>query len=187
MWRIGEVESAWLTRLVESAADGYMSVPRLQLPLMAMGTAIRKRLRLNPRFAPAPPVAETQFGYDIRGPQVDIDCTVRLLRGGSTKVFIMNELGADYFPRAIVKEQTAAPPTGWQPLARESPASALFDERHGLRFSMSSVEVEPAAPFRLYWGREKTADYCWAGFEIEVDVRRFRTGTLSVRYTVSLE
>jgi hypothetical protein len=186
MWRMGKCQSVWLTRLVESAANSYMSIPRLQLPLMAVGTLIRRKLRLNPRFAPAPPVAETQIIYAVRGQQVGIDCTVRLLRRGTTKVFIMNELGADFFPKGIVKQRMVAPPTGWQPLALDPPVPALYDPHHGLRFSLSSIMVTPAVPFTLYWGREKIADYCWAGFEIEVDVRRFQSETLSVRYVVSL-
>jgi len=186
MWRAGEWQSAWLTRLVETSANGYMSIPKLQLPLMAMSTLIRRTLRLNPRFVPAPPVAEALFAYAVREGHVDIDCTVRLLRRGSTKVFIMNELGADFFPKAIVRQRIIAPPTGWQRLARDPPIPALYDRHHGLRFSLSSIVVTPAAPHRLYWGREKTAEYCWAGFEIEVDVWRLHAQALSVRYVVSL-
>ena len=186
MWKMGERQSVLLTRLVESAADSYMSIPRLQLPLMAVGTLIRRKLRLNPRFAPAPQVAETRIVYAVRGQQVDIECTVRLLRRGTTKVFIMNELGADFFPKGFVKRRMVAPPTGWQALALDPPIPALYDPHHELRFSLSSIIVTPAVPFALYWGREKTADYCWAGFEIEVDVRRFHSETLSVRYVVSL-
>ena len=79
------------------------------------------------------------------------------------------------------------PPTGWQPLARDLPTPALYDGHHGLRFSLSSIAVTPEAPHKLFWGREKTADYCWAGFEIEVDVRHLHAGTLCVRYVVSLD
>jgi len=186
MWRMGEWQSPWLTRLVESTADGYMSVPKLQLPLMVAATMIRRKLRLNSRFVPASPVAETQFAYTVRGREVDIDCTVRLLGRGSTKVSIMSELGADFFTGAIAKGRMLAPPTGWQPLALDFPTPALYDRRHELKFSLASVIVTPAAPWRLYWGREKTADCCWAGFEIEVDVRRLPAETLSVRYVVSL-
>jgi hypothetical protein len=142
---------------------------------------------LNPRFEPAPPVADTEFVYAIRGQHVDIVCTVHLLRRASTKVSIMNELGADFFTRAIVKGRVVAPPTGWQPLPLDFPTPALYDQRHELRFSLTSIAVTPAAPFHLYWGREKATDYCWAGFEIETDVRRFRAQTLSVRYVVALE
>jgi hypothetical protein len=187
MWQTGERQSVWLTRLLESAADGYMSAPRFQPPLMAAATLIRRSLRLKPRFVPAPPVAETLFDYAARERSIDIDCTVHLLRRGSTKVSFMNELGADFFTRAIVKSRVVAPPTGWQPLALDHPIPALYDQSHGLRFSLASIVVTPAAPFRLYWGREKTADYCWAGFEIEVDVRSLHKETFSVRYAVSLE
>jgi hypothetical protein len=187
MWRMGEWQPAWLTRLVELLANGYMSVPRLQLPLMTLSTLIRRTLRLRARFVPALPVAESRFIYSIRGGRVAVDGTIGLLRRGSTKVFIMNELGADFFPEALVKRRVVAPPTGWQPIAPDPPAPALYDRRHGLRFSISSVVVTPAAPHRLFWGREKTAEYCWAGFEIEVDVGRLQGTTLSVRYVVSLE
>lgn len=187
MWRMGGWQSSWLTRLAESSAHGYMSIPGLQRPLMALATLIRTKLRLNPRFVPAPPVAEALSACTVRDGRVDIECTVRLLRGGATKVFIMNELGADFFPEAIVKRRMVAPPTGWQPVPRDPPVPALYDGHHGLRFSLSSIAVTPAAPHKLFWGREKTADYCWAGFEIEVDVRRLHAETLSVRYAVSLE
>jgi hypothetical protein len=187
MWQAGERQSVWLTRLLESAADSYMSVPKLQLPLMAMATLIRKKLRLTARFVPASPVAETTFDYAVRGQKVDIACTVERLNGRPAKIYIMNELGADFFCRSIVKRRVVIPPTGWQPLPFELPTPALYNPEHRVRFYITSLAAAPAVPVRLFWGREKVADYCWAGFEIELDLQHFHSDTLCVRYSVSVE
>jgi len=43
----------------------------------------------------------------------------------------------------------------------------------------------PAAP-RLFWGRERNEDCCWAGFELEFAGAALPSGGLALRYAVDL-
>jgi hypothetical protein len=133
-----------------------------------------------------PPVAFALFDYEVRGDMVDIACTVTGTAGALSKIFIMNELGADFFCRAIVGCVITDPPSGWQPLPRETPTPAFRDPAHGLSFSLASFQGPPGAPSRLYWGREKVPDYCWAGFEIELDMRCSTVRAVALRYSVAV-
>jgi hypothetical protein len=79
------------------------------------------------------------------------------------------------------------PPSGWQPLPRELPTPAFYDPEHRIRFSIASLEMDPAVSARIYWGRENVPGYCWAGFEFELDPAGIPAAALTLRYRVLVE
>jgi hypothetical protein len=185
-WRIGAWRPPWLSRILEKTADAYMGAPKLQSSLLAAATVIRKKLRFLAGFIPTPPIAESLFDYVVRGPEVEITARVLMRKRGFSKLFILNELGADYFSRAWSGRREISPPSGWTPLPQSLPTPELYDPDHGARFSIRSLRVQPALPFKIFWGRENVPEYCWAGFEFELDLRRARVEELTLTYTVSI-
>lgn len=58
-------------------------------------------------------------------------------------------------------------PPGWEAIDPCDPPH-LFDPIHGLRFAIGGVSAAPPVPTRLFWGRERAGDLCWAGFCLEL-------------------
>jgi hypothetical protein len=186
-WQFGRRPSRLLTRFVEGAADAYMTTPRLQHATLALATFLRRKLRIKPRFTPIRPIASCVFDYAVHGAAVDIACTLTGSAGRLSRIYIMNELGANSFTHAISGRRMLPPPSGWQPLPRALPTPAFYDPEHRIRFSITALEIDPGVSARIFWGRENVPGYCWAGFEFELDPAGIPAAGLTLRYRVLVE
>ena len=187
IWQLAGRQSRLFTRFLEAGADAYMKVPGLQVPLMVFGTFLRKLFRVRARFVPAAPIASAVFDYTVRGDRVDVACAVEGPAGLPSRIFVMNELGADFFCRGLDRERAIEPPSGWQPIAPGLSTPVLYDPAHRLRFSVDRLFVDPVVPARIFWGRERFSEYCWAGFEFQLDLGRFRGKSIAFTYSVLVE
>lgn len=184
VWRRHGRPSLALTRLIESLAAFYMRWPRLQKGLLALAPRTRRLAGANPDFEKIAPLAQADFTYTWDAGRVDVQCRFLSLAGAPSKLFLMNELGADFFRASWQGGREAPPPSGWQPLPAGAPA--LYDPQLGLHFTLAGVAADgPTAP-RRFWGRERNADCCWAGFELEFAGAALPAGGLSCRYAVEL-
>jgi hypothetical protein len=154
---------------------------------LGLATLIRRGVHLTPGFSHTAPMAEARFTYTWENDRVEVACQLRLFQNGSSKVFIMNELGADFFRASWQEGQLAPPPSGWQALPLRLPTPSLYDAGRGLRFSLSALTVAEQVPVRLFWGRERNADCCWAGFELEFGAMAAAEAVLSFQYTVQFD
>lgn len=145
----------------------YMTFPRWQERVLGLRSALFSRLKVRPRLRRTSPLAAARFTYSPRPDGVDIKAVVRSLDGALGEVFMMNELGADHFDSAIRDGRVVPAPTGWCPLPHRTPTPALMDTEHGTTFFIDRLRHGGTAA-RLYWGREKNEDLCWAGFELEL-------------------
>ena len=125
-------------------------------------------LKVRPRFRRTRPLATVIFTYLLHPDLVTVRATIRSLDKPLMDVFIMNELGADHFASAVKDGRTIPPPSGWCPLPEETPFPALMDEEHRMVFTIDRVRSCEGADIRLFWGRERREDLCWAGFELEL-------------------
>jgi len=184
VWRLGGRPSLALTRIVERGAAAYMRRPWLQPSLLALASRLRRLAGATPHFEEIAPVAIADFTYIWDRSRVDVECRFRRLGDAPARLFVMNELGADFFRASWLDGREAPPPTGWQPLPAGAPA--LYDPQLGLRFSLVRAAADAPATPRLFWGRERNADCCWAGFELEFAGAALPAGGLSCRYAVKL-
>jgi hypothetical protein len=94
--------------------------------------------------------------------------------------------GGFLFPRPQPRQ---ADPAAFRvaPLPRSFPTPALFDPSRGVRFRLESLTLQPRVPCRLFWGRERFPDLCWAGFELELSLRHAATDTLRVALAAVVE
>lgn len=186
LWGFGTWRPLWLSRFLEGAAILYMRVPRAQAPVMGAASRLRTLLGLTAEFARGPAGAEAVFDYRVHGDTVEVSCRITPLRPGISRYFIMNELGADHFRLGLSRQGPIAPPSGWQPLPTRFPTRCLLDPDHGLGFQIDGVSVWPGDPMQVFWGRERFAQYCWAGFELVVRPRRRAMRPVTLVYSLSV-
>ncbi|MCL5069689.1 MAG: hypothetical protein M1308_02140, partial [Actinobacteria bacterium] len=101
LWQINGKQSKFITRVIEILAQCYMRFPPLQNKLLKTGTLFRDLFKLTPQLVKTAPVAEACFNYLVEADEIDVECEVNSLAGYLDKVFISNELGADYFRNGI--------------------------------------------------------------------------------------
>lgn len=183
----GNHPSRFLSRLSEKIVDCYMRRPALQKILLDISPPVKRLLHLSFRREALQPLAEALFTYDIDELIVTVSCRLSLPREMACKVYILNELGADYFTNSLKNGAIAAPPSGWEPIALPALSPpALYDDKNGIQFLIRDYRSDPAAPLHLFWGREKSPSLCWAGFEIELDMRAGQIRDPVLTYAVEL-
>jgi hypothetical protein len=170
-WQLFSWKSLFVTRVVEAGANAYMSLPRLQVPILSAATFLRTSFAARPTFQACPPVASAHLDYQVQGGRVEMECALESHSPGLSKVFLMSELGADFFSHALRDGAEVRPPSGWHPLPASFPTPAFFDPANMLRFTLTDFSVRPRIPFKVFWGRERIPDLCWAGFELELSLR----------------
>jgi hypothetical protein len=67
------------------------------------------------------------------------------------------------------------------------PSPSLGNSESGLRFFIRSFTLPRGVPVRLFWGREKTAYLCWAGFDFELDCTSSPTAEVQFTYSLGIE
>lgn len=162
------VASPLLTRIREEMVVWYRRLPALQKVLLWSGTNLRRFLRVKGAFAPVPPLARALVRFRFDTPDVEISCNFTALSGEIDEIYIMNELGADYFDRGWKDGSLTPPPSGWESLEDAQPLPFLHSPHVNLGYSICCVSVDRQLPFSVYWGWEKSADLRWAGFIIEI-------------------
>jgi hypothetical protein len=180
--RVSPVISLW----AEKATSLYMQLPFLQNRLMAHVPPLRERWQIHPVFVSEPPIAEARFVYTVSLSHIDVACHIRPLQGVLPRVCLFNELGADYFTASWRDGEVLPPPRGWERITGRSPDAWLYDPVHGLRFRIRNVTTGSEVHSRVYWGRERSGDLCWAGFGIELDATRSGIPAMDVQYRVEL-
>jgi hypothetical protein len=188
MWQKNGKLSIFLTKLLDLLAQFYMVFPPLQNKLfLETGTLLRNLFKLNPQMIKTTPVAEAHFNYIIKADELVVECEIKSLARYLDKVFILNELGADYFRNGIKDEKVIPAPTGWRYLSSNPVSTAFYNPGCNLSFSIKNITVKDHFPYKVFWGREKTKDLSWAGFEFEFDFWNKKTESFGCRYTVKIK
>lgn len=176
--------SPLLTRWIESAVGAYMRLPSLQSLLLRPLPPLRSALGIDSCFETVPPVGEVSVTCAVQGGHVDVRVEVHPpIKPGST-VCLLNELSAEWFSAAVRNREIAPPPPGWEAIDPHDPPTYLYDPEHGVRFTLTGPSVSSPAPSRLFWGRERTRDLCWAGFCLELGPLEDLQEPLEARYDI---
>jgi len=187
LWRINSRQSILITKVIEVLAQCYMFLPGLQNKLLKTGTMFRNLFRITPQIMKIAPIAEACFDYSIEVDNLSVGCKIKTLAGYLNKVIISNELGADYFLNGIKDGKTIPAPTGWNYIASDPDSFAFYDPEHNLTFFIKNINIVELIPYRVFWGREKTKDFCWAGFDFEFDCRNKKIKGFGCEYTVKIK
>ena len=182
----GDTASALITRVRELLSALYRRLPAFQKSLLWVGMHIQGWLGVQSLFAPVPPRARAEFHYQLEPERVEVRCEFHALDEPLQELYIMNELGADYFTSGWKAGRPTEPPSGWQ-VCNHHDLPFLYSPEHRLRFSLCDISVNQELPFKVCWGREQIDGLCWAGFSIQLDLTRASTADITCRYTVIFE
>ena len=187
LWRINGKRSIFVTRVIDMLAQCYMLLPGLQNKLLKTGTLFRNLFKLTPQIIKIAPIAEACFNYSVKEDELNVECKIKFLSGYLSKVFILNELGADYFLNGIKNGKTVSVPTGWNYLTSSTDSTAFYNPIYNLSFLVKKINVIDLIPYKVLWGREKTKDFCWAGFEFEFDCRNKKIKSFGCGYIAKIK
>ena len=187
MWRINGRLSTFVTRVIEILAQCYMLLPGLQNKLLKTGTLLRNLFKLTPQIIKIAPITEACFNYSVKEDELHVECNIKSLSGYLNKVFILNELGADYFINGIKNGKTVSSPTGWNYITPGSDSTAFYNPGYNLSFLVKKINAIDLVPYKVLWGREKTKDLSWAGFEFEFDCRNKKIKSFGCEYIAKIK
>ena len=175
------IRSRFLTKVIEKfATKVYMRHEKMQGRILALGERLSKIFKVSLRFVKIPSLGETRIVYRTSENEVDVDFSCDM-NHSYYKLFIMNELGGSLFDQGIINGKISKPPTGWQIVTGEC---ELYCQSHELSFAIEERTVPDSVQSKIYWGRERTVDYCWAGFETEIICKsdRFEHYTYAIKF-----
>jgi hypothetical protein len=184
LWRINGKPSIFITRVIDILAQCYMLLPGLQNKLLKTGTLFRNLFKLTPILIKIAPMAEACFDYSVEKDELYVECKIKSLDGYLRKVFILNELGADYFQNGIKNGKAVSAPTGWEP---NPDSNAFYNPDYNLSFLVKKINTIDLIPYKVFWGREKIKDLSWAGFEFEFDCRNKKIKNFDLGYIIKIK
>ncbi len=187
LWRINGKLSIFITRVIDILTQCYMLIPGLQNKLLKTGTLFRNLFKLTPQIIKVAPLAEACFNYSVEEDELCVECEIKSLTGYLGKVFILNELGADYFQNGIKNKKIVPSPSGWNYIKSSPDSTAFYNPDYNLSFLLKEINVIDSIPYKVLWGREKTKDLSWAGFELEIDCRNKKIKSFGCEYTVKIK
>jgi hypothetical protein len=186
LWKINGKLSKFLTKVIDNLAEYYMLLPPFQNKLLKTGTFFRNLFKLAPQIIKIDPIAEANFNYFIENGELHVDCMINSLSGYLSKVYILNELGADFFQKGSNKGEIIPGPTGWEYISTGSDFTSLYSPDCNITFNVKKIKTKNEIPYKIFWGREKTKDCCWAGFEFEFDCSNKKLKSLSCEYDTKI-
>jgi len=187
LWRINGKRSIFVTRVIDMLTQCYMLLPGLQNKLLKTGTLFRNLFKLTPQIIKIAPIAEACFNYSVKEDELNVECKIKSLSGYLSKVFILNELGADYFLNGVKNGKTVPSPTGWNYITSSPDSTAFYNPENNLSFLVKKINVIDLIPYKVLWGREKTKDLSWAGFEFEFDCRNKKLKSFGCGYIAKIK
>lgn len=186
-WAFLGCPSRSLAESIEAAVGLYMRTPRLQPVALRTFRPLRRVFCINPVFETVPPAGRATVTLGCRGGCATVQVGIEPPYRPGTTFCLLNELSADVFTASLRDGRIAPPPPPWELLPGGSPLPLLYDPVRRIRFGVTVDRVPDAVPVRLYWGRERTDDLCWAGFALEIGPLDGDCGPFKVRYTVRVD
>jgi len=178
------VANPLLTRMRELGVVLYRRLPAFQHAMLRTGIKVRRSLGIQSAFVPVPPLARAQFQFKFEPHRVEVRVHFDALAGDIDEIFIMNELGADFFDLGWQAGCLMKPPSGWEVLEGTGPLPFLYSSKKQIRYSLAEITLNQALPLKVCWGREHIEDLCWAGFTIQINPVVSSISGLICRYTV---
>lgn len=165
VWKVLGRPSVTMTRLLETfVTHGYMKLETAQPKLLAFGARLVRLFRVAASFQPVASRGLVTVTYRAGSDAVDIAAEARW-QAPEARLFIMNELSGTLFCKGLADGKTVRPPSGWQRLDGQR---ALYNPETGLAFMLEERMVPQHVQSTLFWGREVTDQFCWAGFESDL-------------------
>ncbi|MBD3185560.1 hypothetical protein GF325_01930 [Candidatus Bathyarchaeota archaeon] len=159
----------------------YKERTMLQAPLLKLGMRVRKVLSVDSTIKHFGNLGKVIVDYHVDHGTNMVNVQVNfgdLLdhANQSTKICIMNEFGGDYFDALMDRGRIIAPPTGWvkKEVSRTNEEMPFYSTGLGVSFDMGITSL-PDMPVELAMGRENLENFCWAGYDLEIDASGYHS------------
>jgi len=176
-WKIFNKRSIILTKLLEEFGNFYKKegVATQEL-LLNIGIWLRRILGIKSEMTNYRSLGKVNFNYKVLENEVIITVDFsQLLNNNSEnlkRMCILNELGGDFFNKSKVSKLILPAPSGWNQI--KDPQSLkrikLYSDGLKLEFGIEVLRNVPNFKIDYFFGRENVANYCWAGFVMEIDL-----------------
>ena len=193
----GKHSEIW-TKQRDAFIEAYKKHFKSQNFQLSIDRNFRKLFKIERVFSEIDPIGEAKITYKFdksdslknKGTKVEVEVAFTLNEANSfnfSKICIMNEMGADWFKESIKNDKRGKPPSAWEIFDPRDYNAGLYDNEHKLKFSIKDVSVSEGLEYKIYWGREKTSELCWAGFTIEIETNKTKLTTNQIgncKYTI---
>jgi hypothetical protein len=170
-------DSNLLTVFINKLTDFYKRLPYFQSKLLKIGIFSRNFFRTKSKIQHLGSLGKIIFYYHIIKNDVvigvDFSHFMRFNRKPSSKICILNELGGDFFNYSVKNNKIYSPPSGWVKIKNKE-NTKLYSRALGLDFTVDIIEKNPNHRIEFIYGRERISNFCWAGFDIEIDVKSIK-------------
>ena len=176
-WKLFNRRSIFLTKLLEEFGNFYKREGgSTQDLLLNIGVWSRKLFGMKSEMANYRHLGKVIFNYKLLENQVIISVDFsQILKDNPENlkfVCILNELGGDYFNSARIGKKILAAPSGWNEIkdSQSLKMIKLYSEGLKLEFGVKVLRNTPNFKINHFFGRENIANYCWAGFVMEIEI-----------------
>jgi hypothetical protein len=163
-----------LTTFINKLNDLYKKAPYIQKSLLKLGIVSRDFFCAKSRPTKIGSLGKIRFKYKILKNSVhiwvDVSDIMNMNGERISKICILNELGGDFFDARKLNSHIFKPPAGWVKIEEVNPP-ILHSKELGIDFSLKIINNTPNLKYELVYGREKISNFCWAGFDIEIDAK----------------
>jgi hypothetical protein len=176
-WKIFNKRSIFLTKLLEEFGNFYKREGgSTQDLLLNIGVWSRKLLGIKSEMANYRKLGNVIFNYQFLKNQVNVSVDFsQILKDNPENLkflCILNELGGDYFNSIKIGKSILAAPSGWNEIKNSKSLKKIKLYSKGLKldFGIEILRNIPNFKINHFFGRENIAEYCWAGFIMEIDL-----------------
>lgn len=198
VWEIFNVKSVklsnsgLLTTFINKLTELYKKLPYLQKTLLKLGIITRDFFQTKSKIKKSGYLGKIVFYYKIlnTGVLIEVDFTHIMTQNSKniSKICLLNELGGDYFNSRKIGKKICNPPSGWVKLDGEK-NKKLYSKEFKIDFDVDIIKIIPDYKFDFIFGREKLSDFCWAGYDIEIDVNSIKNqqNVCKIQYICNLK
>jgi hypothetical protein len=176
-WKIFNKRSIILTKLLEEFGNFYKKegVATQEL-LLNIGIWLRRILGIKSEMTKYRSLGKVNLNYKLLENEVLITVDFSQVLNNNPEnlklLCILNELGGDFFNKSRISKLILPAPSGWNQI--KDPQSLkrikLYSDRLKLEFGIEILRNVPNFKIDYFFGRENVANYCWAGFVMEIDL-----------------
>ena len=184
--------SGLLTTFINKLTELYKKLPYLQKTLLKLGIITRDFFQTKSKIKKSGYLGKIVFYYKIlnTGVLIEVDFTHIMTQNSKniSKICLLNELGGDYFNSRKIGKKICNPPSGWVKLDGEK-NKKLYSKEFKIDFDVDIIKIIPDYKFDFIFGREKLSDFCWAGYDIEIDVNSIKNqqNVCKIQYICNLK
>jgi len=176
-----------MNKVGERIVQLYMRYPWLQKSILhprIISTA-QKLGGISNTLIPIASVARASFSYKLSPGKIEISGEILWQQQAAEKVYLLNELSADFLDASWNGHDTLPAPAGWGKNINGEDKLSLLNTSSGLVFGSTAFHCSEKKWQKIY-GRENSATLSWAGIIYEITPETPECSPLSFAYCLDM-